>query len=229
MISSESFFRLLSREDVYDTVSKSNCEVILRPLISNDNINATWLLRFIEDINFEPTKDIIRGKDRIKLEMESAKAIQEYEFSSNPDIRRVEKKLRSVGRILSNSGVDVESLFKKYDMRNSGMIRKSDFIDVLSKSGLYILEKGSNIESRTADSVHAKQKFQIQKIKGISCGVQLRSNQVAFSHDSKSLEEFDDHSESISLINWYRQGQKRLLLQRILSHSLATSINIHPR
>jgi hypothetical protein len=161
--------------------------------------------------------------------MESAKAIQEYEFSSNPDIRRVEKKLRSVGRILSNSGVDVESLFKKYDMRNSGMIRKSDFIDVLSKSGLYILEKGSNIESRTADSVHAKQKFQIQKIKGISCGVQLRSNQVAFSHDSKSLEEFDDHSESISLINWYRQGQKRLLLQRILSHSLATSINIHPR
>ena len=35
--------------------------------------------------------------------------------------------------------------------------------------------------------------------------------------------------ESLALIDWYRQGQKRMLLQRVLSHSLATSVNIYPR
>lgn len=38
-----------------------------------------------------------------------------------------------------------------------------------------------------------------------------------------------DHLESMALINWYRQGQKKLLLQRILSHSLAASARIYPR
>lgn len=33
----------------------------------------------------------------------------------------------------------------------------------------------------------------------------------------------------MALINWYRQGQKRMLLQRVLSHSLAATLRIYPR
>jgi hypothetical protein len=33
----------------------------------------------------------------------------------------------------------------------------------------------------------------------------------------------------MALINWYRQGQKKMLLQKVLSHSLAASIRIYPR
>lgn len=31
------------------------------------------------------------------------------------------------------------------------------------------------------------------------------------------------------MINWYRQGQKRMLLQRVLSHSLASVIHLYPK
>lgn len=33
----------------------------------------------------------------------------------------------------------------------------------------------------------------------------------------------------MTLVNWYRQSQKQLLLQRVLSHSLAHNIRIYPR
>ena len=35
--------------------------------------------------------------------------------------------------------------------------------------------------------------------------------------------------ESMALIDWYRQSQKKLLLQRVLSHSLSTNISLFPR
>jgi Ca2+-binding EF-hand superfamily protein len=231
LISCESFFRILSREGVYDVVDKSSCVSILRPLISNENINVALLLRFVEDSDFDPERDSLIAKDKLKLEIESSEQNHDYEFSTNPEIRQVEKKLRSVGRILSCSGSDVESLFKKYDARNSGMIRKSDFIDMLSKSGLYILEKGDPVEVVAPDTVSEKQKLQVQKLRDSPGRFQtrLRHNSISFAPDSKSIEEFEDHTAHISLINWHRQSQKRLLLQRILSHSLSISVNIFPR
>ena len=33
----------------------------------------------------------------------------------------------------------------------------------------------------------------------------------------------------MALINWYRQSQKKMLIQRVLSHSLATSERLYPR
>ena len=35
--------------------------------------------------------------------------------------------------------------------------------------------------------------------------------------------------ESMALINWYRQSQKHMLIQRVLSHSLAARERIYPR
>jgi hypothetical protein len=33
----------------------------------------------------------------------------------------------------------------------------------------------------------------------------------------------------MTLVNWYRQSQKQMLLQRVLSHSLAHVVHIYPR
>lgn len=33
----------------------------------------------------------------------------------------------------------------------------------------------------------------------------------------------------MTLVNWYRQSQKQMLLQRVLSHSLAHIVRIYPR
>jgi Ca2+-binding EF-hand superfamily protein len=231
-ISVETFFRLLSREGVYDVLGKSECESLLQPIISGTNINATLLLRLLEDAEFDPKLSLVTsvsnyfdttgidGADNI---------VDEYEFSTNLEVRQVEKKLRNIGRILSRAGTDVEGLFKKNDARNSGMIRKSDFIDILSKSGLYILEKGSTMYQEESNSTSERQKNQIQKFKSEPGKSIENSHKKVFIHDSKSQEEFQDHLESISLINWYRQGQKRMLLQRVLSHSLASNVSIFPR
>ncbi len=35
--------------------------------------------------------------------------------------------------------------------------------------------------------------------------------------------------ESLALVNWYRQSQKKMLLQRVLSHSISATINLYPR
>jgi hypothetical protein len=40
---------------------------------------------------------------------------------------------------------------------------------------------------------------------------------------------FEEHQESMALVNWYRQSQKQLLLQRVLSQSLVSSVNLYPR
>lgn len=33
----------------------------------------------------------------------------------------------------------------------------------------------------------------------------------------------------MALVDWYRQSQKQMLLQRVLSHSLAHTIRLYPR
>ncbi len=33
----------------------------------------------------------------------------------------------------------------------------------------------------------------------------------------------------MTIIDWYRQSQKQMLLQHVLSHSLAHHINLYPR
>lgn len=40
---------------------------------------------------------------------------------------------------------------------------------------------------------------------------------------------FQEHLESIALVNMYRQGQKKQMLQRVLSHSLSNTIQLYPR
>jgi hypothetical protein len=71
---------------------------------------------------------------------------KDYEFSKNIETKRLEKKIRTFGRILSKKGtIDIELLFKNYDPKQTGFIQRSDFIEVLSKIGMYILEKGFNI------------------------------------------------------------------------------------
>jgi hypothetical protein len=40
-----------------------------------------------------------------------------------------------------------KGLFRNYDQRNTGMIRRTEFIEILSRMGLYILEKGKVFET----------------------------------------------------------------------------------
>lgn len=64
-----------------------------------------------------------------------AEAADEYVFSTDVEVRALEKKIRNAGRALGRRGIDVEQLFRSYDARESGMIRRTEFIEVLCKIG----------------------------------------------------------------------------------------------
>ena len=165
LISKDSLYRLLSRENIFDSIKRADIDKLIEPISSNENIDIALLLRLIEDPNFDPIIHPSKENNTDDLSTD----LDEYDFSKNPEIRTTEKKLRAIGRILSNKGVNIEDLFKQYDTRNSGMIRRSDFIDILSKSGFFILEKGKAFEEelKNSDDVSQLQKAQISKLKDI--------------------------------------------------------------
>jgi hypothetical protein len=105
------------------------------------------------------------------------RALPEYSFSNDPEIRALEKKLRGVGHSLARRGVDVEGLFRNFDRSGSGMIRRTEFLEILSSMGLYILEKGKALEAASAvkhygindghENHRSEQERQVARVRGV--------------------------------------------------------------
>lgn len=95
------------------------------------------------------------------------RAMPEYSFSNDPEIRALEKKLRGVGHALARRGIDVEGLFRKFDNSGSGAIRRTEFLEVLSGMGMYILEKGKALEAASGvGEDHTPQARQVARVRG---------------------------------------------------------------
>ena len=66
--------------------------------------------------------------------------------------------------------MNIEGIFRDYDTRYSCMVRRTEFLEILSKLGLYILEKGASGEEAAddendADYLARKQQQQVSRIK----------------------------------------------------------------
>ena len=232
LISLTAFMRLLKREDIFasPSLTEAAVEKMLQPMIKVGNISVVSLLRFVDErtdvAEYAPDKD----------GTEDALAVPEYEFSPDLETRTLEKKMRGLGRIMAKKGVNVEELFRKCDSLDSGMIRRTEFIEVLSKMGLYILEQGRVLDEAAdndTDPLRRQQVLQVGKLKGTggtySQNAPRAARRLVMSGEEAKEGDFKEHLESMALINWYRQSQKKLLLQRVLSHSLASSVRIYPR
>ena len=268
LIALSSFMRLLAREKAYDGISESEVESILLPMIGRsgsgrvEGIRVVALLRFLDsaDDDKDVEKSNTEGKSNSDDEEEEVKAEErnearaltqalEYDFSLDPETRSLEKKLRGLGRALCKKGMDVEGMFRAVDLRQTGVVRRTDFVEIMSKIGLSILEKGKAMDEAQAqvdgmDSAgdHSEsrknQVLQIKRLKGTDGGYARTATRAARSllmnagsgeYKDSNKGDFKDHLESMALIEWYRQSQKRVLLQKVLSHSLATSVYIYPR
>jgi len=185
---------------------------------------------------------------------------KQYEFSSIIEVEQIEKKIRQVGRLLAAKGVDIASLFVKFDPYRSGSIRNTEFMEILTSMGMYILEHNraanDEDESKVGDDDHRRhrgdvhigsqtQARQVQQISNLRKNYENSAPQAARrliseaervdarrsgGKDSyKGRSDFREHLESMALVNMYRQSQKKQMLQRVLSHSLAHSIDLYPR
>eukprot|EP01041_Mallomonas_annulata_P001319 gene1319-2541_t len=231
IISKDRLFRILGREGVFESLFESDVEALIAPLMkgTKDGISAIGLLRLLEGVEgTKDDKDKSDEEDEIQME-------PEYEFSNDMETRALEKKLRGVGRVLAKRGMDVEGLFKSYDVRDSGCVRRTEFVEALSRMGLYLLEKGKVIEASDGDEegeLRRMQMRQISRLRGSYAENASRAARrfvMAAGDDRARTSDFKEHLESMALVGWYRQSQKRMLLQRVLSHSLASTVRIYPR
>lgn len=129
------------------------------------------------------------------------RADPDYEFSNDPQTRSLEKKLRHVGRTLCKKGVDIEGIFKNYDTRFSGVIRRTEFLEVLSKLGLYILEQRNSLTADSKDGNDADDgTFQLQRrqLRRLRRGDSMHSSKAAVKlMGAKSDGDFKVHNRSL--------------------------------
>lgn len=176
IIKLSTFKSLLRREDVFTTLPEQQVEQLLQPLMQDQSsIRVTALLRFIEGthINNFPLSE--------EKEQDLVVSMKEYTFSSDPEIRSLEKKVRGFGRILSKKGIDVEGLFKIYDPKLSGSVRRTEFLEVLSKLGMYILEQGKIMDQaiKSENDIQQLQMHQVNRLKGKGGGYAYNAPRMA--------------------------------------------------
>ena len=216
-----------------EPMSKSDVEKVLDPVTYGGKVNLANLMQLIEGKPISRVRvDEDEEEEGDTVAVEAMRAL-DYTFDKDPFINALEKKLRRIGRIVGKRGVHIESMFTQLDRSKSGLVRRTEFIEILSKLGLSILEgdEGAFDGLRNPSQLKA-QMHQVNKIKGQSyasnAGKYARSSTA--SNDGRGGDPtFDDHLESMALINWYRQSQKKNMLQRVLSQSLVCSVDIHPR
>lgn len=156
------FKGLLRREDVFDSVPEDVVVSILTPCMYDaHSLRTTALLRFIEG-GLQTGSNNGAGNETEHITLPS-----DYTFSTDPEIRALEKKVRTFGRILSKKGVNVEELFSHYDAKSSGVVRRSELLEVLSKLGMYILEQGKVFDGLEGDKdISRLQMHQVNRLKG---------------------------------------------------------------
>ena len=183
LIGLSTFKTLLRREDVFETLPENEVIQLLEPLMHNHHdtkmIRVSALLRFIEGNQIIKLPLSITDHDDNKEII----SIKEYMFSTDPEIRSLEKKIRSFGRILSKKGIDVEGLFKQYDPTCTGSVRRTAVLEVFSKLGMYILEQGkimdqANVNSEAHD-VQRLQMHQVNRLKGKGGGYAYNAPRMA--------------------------------------------------
>ena len=169
LITQTALMRLLRKEDVFETVSEKDVERMLEPMLHHGKVNVAALLRFFEGKeNKENAKNIKHPEDDDCDRR--TETVDDYEYSKDPEVRSLERKLRGFGRFLAKRGLDVEQLFSRNDPSNKGWIRRTDFVNALSEMGLFFIEKGKVVEEvnagEGADPERRVQLRQLKKLKG---------------------------------------------------------------
>ena len=194
LIEYASLLRFLKREGVLDKatgLTESIVNDLLSGMLRKDElIRVQNLIQFVEnDGEYFNVDDILSDSEE-----EFERQEPDYEFSNDPETRSLEKKLRHVGRTVCKRGIDVESLFKSYDTRYSGMIRRTEFLEILSKLGLYILEQrpstGADSKSGTGgdDATRRLQQRQLTRLR--RSGYDRSSNAAAKLHGVRNDGDF---------------------------------------
>ena len=169
-----------------------------------------------------------------------------YDFSTDPDTRTVEKKLRRVAQAYQaaterqgRGGVDVEGLFRAYDIERTGSVYRAEFVNVLMQLGLSLLDlpasSAGGVQAEEGESARRRHMRQVARVKGNAAqrAVRLRASQPLLLGAGRDLEMGRsrdlDQSEDLALIKWHREGAKKNLVKKIIETGMKSDYHIFPR
>lgn len=143
LISTAAFLRMFRREGMFEELDENEVKRALEVHSKGKDgqLSVVSLLRFVEGRNVQGGRGVV--PTYANDEDESKSLDFDYNFSKDPEVHALEKKIRGLGRLMAKKGVNVESMFRAHDARDTGMIRRTAFIEgnfrtwVLAASSLF--------------------------------------------------------------------------------------------
>ena len=140
----------------------------------NGNVSIKEFLAFCRNSKAPSSRMVEKGGDDEDLDL----VAQTYEFSTDPDVRAIEKKLRRAAREVAARGGDVRLLASQYDRDNSGSIVRSDFVQFLMQLGLSLVDAGGvpkDQRREAGDALRERQLRQLARVRGGAAPSRARS------------------------------------------------------
>jgi Ca2+-binding EF-hand superfamily protein len=217
----------LSKLGIFDSLDKRDVQdLVQRDLDSdrNGNVSIKEFLAFCRNSKAPSSRTVEKGGDDEDLDL----VAQTYEFSSDPDVRAIEKKLRRAAREVAARGGDVRLLASQYDRDNSGSIVRSDFVQFLMQLGLSLVDAGGvpkDTRREAGDALRERQLRQLARVRGGAAPSRARRLLKGPTPDSNLTDEWDE----LALTQWYREGAKKEMVRGMLAKSMLSAVQIYPR
>ena len=197
----------LSKLGIFDSLDKRDVQDLVKRDLDSDrngNVSIKEFLAFCRNSKAPSSRMVEKGGDDEDLDL----VAQTYEFSSDPDVRAIEKKLRRAAREVAARGGDVRLLASQYDRDNSGSIVRSDFVQFLMQLGLSLVDAGGvpkDTRREAGDALRERQLRQLARVRGGAAPSRARRLLKGPSPDSNLTDEWDE----LALTQWYREGPRR--------------------
>ena len=166
----------LSKLGIFDSLDKRDVQDLVKRDLDSDrngNVSIKEFLAFCRNSKAPSSSTKMeKGGDDEDLDL----VAQTYEFSSDPDVRAIEKKLRRAAREVAARGGDVRLLASQYDRDNSGSIVRSDFVQFLMQLGLSLVDAGGvpkDSRREAGDALRERQLRQLARVRGVRAAREL--------------------------------------------------------
>ncbi|RHY90908.1 hypothetical protein DYB31_000543 [Aphanomyces astaci] len=174
----------------------------------------------------------------------------EYRFSTEPEVRILEIKLRKAAIAALARGVPATSLLGKYTQKPTGEVLRVDFVQFLMELGLSVIDDlGSggyvcDVPTMMHDKVYARQlerlrqfrhetnrqtsKSQRELVRAASMSNRLGRKEHG--GQARVVEAFvAQKNKMLQVVQYYRDGHKKAIIHALLRDHVTTSIHVFPR
>ena len=225
--------RGLNKVGAFRALDEDDVEALIRREFDSDRNGTVELDEFLKFCRGGAAGGGARRSGRGGEEADLDVVSQTYEFSLDPDVRAMEKKLRRAARELAARGGDARMLLTQYDVESTGTVVRSDFVQVLMQLGLSLVDAGGPPGEdlrEPGDALRERQMRQLARVRGTGPGPSrarrlVKRRDAGDDADAALVDDWDE----LALVNWYREGAKRELVKGMLAKSMLSTVTVYPR